>query len=370
MMRESHLALISGEARGLGPAMSRFLLGCLSIPYGLAVRLRNFCFETGIRGTFEMGVPVISVGNITVGGTGKTPLAEYLARRLSGEGHQVAILSRGYGEPVLEEGDGSRYQNDEAKLLAHNLPASVKHAVDPDRVTAAQRAVAEFHAHRLIMDDGFQHRQLGRDIDIVAIDALCPFGFERLLPRGLLREPVGELARADIFVVTHADLVPKEEISRIIRILAELNAKAPVVQAVHNPTKLVSIGGDGEFDPDWLSGRKIVAVSSIGNPSAFEKTLDKLHADVLKHYVFPDHHVFRPSEVVSVAGFAAERGADAVVCTQKDEVKLSMPERPPVPWLSLRIEIKVIDGEFRLDAALAALKGARRSSLIRPRRRT
>src|SRR5438876_5539483 len=199
--------LISGRARGVGSSLCRLALSVASGPYGSAVHLRNWCYDRGWLPTHRPPVPVISVGNLTAGGTGKTPCVEYLARFLQARGLRPAVLSRGYR--------GNGRPNDEALILEANLP-DVPHLQGKDRVTRASQAVRVFGADVLILDDGFQHRRLRRDLDLVLIDAMNPWGHGRLLPRGLLREPISSLRRADAVIVTRLDQAQPAEIERII----------------------------------------------------------------------------------------------------------------------------------------------------------
>src|SRR3954470_198255 len=207
MDEAAYLRLIRGESRGLTAGAARAVLGLGAAGYGLAMAARNFAFDRGWRTVHRASVPVVAVGNLTLGGTGKTPMVEYLARWYRARGLRVAILSRGYGRI-----DGL---NDEGRVLEENLP-DVPHLQDRDRAGLARVAVEELESELLILDDGFQHRRLARDLDIVLIDALDPFGLGRLFPRGLLREPLGALRRASLVVLTRADLV-SDDAAREIR---------------------------------------------------------------------------------------------------------------------------------------------------------
>ncbi|MDR3633688.1 MAG: tetraacyldisaccharide 4'-kinase, partial [Isosphaeraceae bacterium] len=198
MDEAAFLRLIRGEAKGFLAALARAGLSLASWPYGAGVALRSLAFDHGWKAAQRVAVPVVAIGNLTVGGTGKTPMVEWVARWYRQKGVRVAILSRGYGQ--------TKGLNDEGRVLEENLP-EVPHLQDGDRVRLAQIAVEELEAELLVLDDGFQHRHLGRDLDIVLLDALEPFGLGRLLPRGLLREPVRSLRRAGVVVLSRADLV-------------------------------------------------------------------------------------------------------------------------------------------------------------------
>jgi tetraacyldisaccharide 4'-kinase len=210
-LHDAFHALIGGHRKGLWPTLERLGFWTLSLPYGLGVRLRNGAFDRGWRRSESAPVPVVSVGNLSVGGTGKTPCVETVARFYRSLDLRVAILSRGYGAQAG--------MNDEALVLEQNLP-DVPHLQGADRTALAQVAVEELESEVLVLDDGFQHRKLRRDLDLVLIDATNPWGHGYLLPRGLLREPVGGLKRAHVVLLTRCDQVAPEAI-REIRTRAE-----------------------------------------------------------------------------------------------------------------------------------------------------
>ena len=206
------------------PALQRFGLRGLSVPYGWATHWRNWLFDHGYKKTHAAAVPVISIGNLTLGGTGKTPCVEYIARFLRASDLRVVVLSRGYG---AREG-----RNDEALVLEENLP-DVPHLQGQDRVALAQTAVEELEAEVLILDDGFQHRRLERDLDIVLVDAAALWGIDHLFPRGLLREPVKALGRADIVMLTRCDLVGEKTLEPLRGRIGRWARGKPVVETAH-----------------------------------------------------------------------------------------------------------------------------------------
>jgi tetraacyldisaccharide 4'-kinase len=345
MGRDAPLLLIRGKTRGPAAALARLALGAAAGPYGVAVRLRNLAFDRGWRPVERAGVPVVSVGNLTVGGTGKTPTVEWVARRFRSRGRRVALLSRGYGQ--------SQGLNDEGLVLDQNLP-DVPHLQDADRVRLARIAVEELEAEVLVLDDGFQHRRLGRDLDLVLLDALDPFGLGRLLPRGLLREPIGSLRRAGVVLLSRADLVDAPT-RRAIRARAE-RAAGPLrwAEARHAPRDLID--AEGESSPlDGLAGRKVAAFCGIGNPEGFRRTLAQLGVAPIGFRAFPDHHPYPRADVEDLARWAAGLGADLALTTQKDSVKLRVPALGPVPLRALRIGLELLEGYDALDAALAAV---------------
>jgi tetraacyldisaccharide 4'-kinase len=306
-------AVASGEAAGLGPAVARAGLTVLSGAYRAGLTAANLC--RSLAGAARRApCPVLSVGNLTVGGTGKTPMVAYLANLLTAEGYRPLIASRGYGA----EADQT---NEEAAELALRCP-DVPHVQDPDRLRAIRDRLASGEACDVaVLDDGFQHRRLARDLDIVLLDALCPFGYGHLLPRGLLREPPSALGRADVIVITRADLV-EPAILADVTARAETHAapNAPVLTAVHRPAGLAFAGGAREA-PDWLGGRTVAAACGIGNPEALRRRLERLGACVVRFDVFRDHYAYTAADVARLRRAAGEAGAAALVTTGKDFVK-------------------------------------------------
>ena len=218
--------LVSGRQRGALAAMLRAALAAAEVPYTWAVRWRNRRYDQRKAAVSRVGVPVISVGNLTLGGTGKTPMVEWIVRRYLARGKKVGILSRGYAS--------HSGPNDEARELEWKLPG-VPHVQDPDRVAAAHRAIGEFGCEVLVLDDAFQHRRIGRDLDIVLLDALEPLGYERVFPRGTLREPVTGLVRADVIALSRADLLTADERGAFHDRVRKLSPRAVWVEVVHAP---------------------------------------------------------------------------------------------------------------------------------------
>lgn len=323
------LELISGARRGALATSLRGLLAASSAVYWVGQRLHFAAYNLGIRGVHQAGLPVVSVGNLTVGGTGKTPLVELLARRLSEAGLTVAILSRGYG--AASQG----LDNDEVALLRENLGDGVLQVVDADRVVGATQARL-LGAHVAILDDGFQHRRLARDVDLVVIDATRPFGFGWLLPRGLLREPVSGLARASAVVISRADQVSAGARDAILQRLEGLGFRGPVALLGMKPRAVYRVGPQGrlgapESAQQALAGRSVAALSAVGNPHAFVQMLDDLGARVVHGETFRDHYRYRGEDLQSAARRAESAGAELIVTTQKDGVKLRGLLRDGIP---------------------------------------
>jgi len=338
--------LVSGRRRGPSAALARAALRCAEVPYTWAVRWRNGRFDRGRRPAVRVEVPVVSVGNLTLGGTGKTPMVEYLARHFRRAGVRVTIVSRGYGAQA-----GSR--NDEALELEQKLP-DVPHLQNPDRVGAAGTAIEELAAQLILLDDGFQHRALARDFDLVMLDAAEPFGYGHVFPRGTLREPVEGLARADAVVLARADMVDakrREEIRNVVRRHAP---QAVWMEVVHAPTMLLRSGGH-EAPLASLAGRPVAAFCGIGNPAGFRHTLEVCGYQVVAWRELPDHHDYTRTDVDELATWAERSAAEAVVCTHKDLVKLRVARLEGKPLWAVRIGMQPLDGEEELADALVPL---------------
>jgi len=343
--QEAYLRLIRGQTRGPAAVVARTLLSCAAAGYGAAIALRNGSFEHGWLRVHRLGVPVVSVGNLTVGGTGKTPMVEWLARWFRARRRRVVIVSRGYrGEQGL---------NDEGLVLEENLP-DVPHLQDRDRVRAGRVALQELEADILVLDDGFQHRRLARDLDVVLIDALEPFGLGHLLPRGLLREPVRSLRRADLVVLSRADLVDPADRSAI-RAAAERRA-GPLRWVESRQAPLELIDSEGAPSPlGDLAGQVVAAFCGIGNPEGFRRTL-RSHGPELRDFrVYPDHHGYSAADVAALHAWARALKPNLVLTTQKDLVKLRTGTLGAVPLRALRIGVEIVAGEDVMDDALARL---------------
>jgi len=317
----------------------RLLLRIPACAYSLVVRLRNLFYDTGLFKARRAGAAVISIGNITAGGAGKTPLVIWLCNRLS-RGRECAILTRGYKTrqgPLL----------DEPAILAESCP-DAKVLVNPDRVAGAAEAVG-FGAEVLIMDDGFQHRRLARDLDIVAIDATMPFGFGRILPAGLLREPVTALKRADAVVITRSDQVADADLAKIEHKIRHIKADIPIARSTHAPLCAIDCDAN-EISIEKLKGKKIFAFCGIGNPDAFLNTIRNLGAGILGSKVFDDHHHYTDSCIAEISEQAKHLGAELAMTTQKDWTKLApilAAEKCPA-FAYLAVEIRFQAGEDKL----------------------
>lgn len=344
--RDHYLRVVSGEARGLGPALERLGLRAASVPYGLIVRLRNAAYQHGWMSSERVPAPVVSVGNLTTGGTGKTPCVEYVARFYRNLDRRVAILSRGYG------GAGGR--NDEALVLEENLP-DVPHLQGADRVALARAAIEELESEVLVLDDGFQHRRLARDLDLVLIDATAPWGHGYLLPRGLMREPPNSLRRADGIVLTRCDQTPAEQRERLHQTLGRIAPRVPVVETTHRAVELSN--SEGESAPlDLLREGPVAALCGIGNPEAFRRSLLDLGARLQDFRVYPDHHGYSREDVAELHRWAGRLpSGTAIVTTQKDLVKLRLSRLEDRPLWCLRIRLHVESGQDALEECLRSV---------------
>ncbi len=303
---------------------------------------RRALYDRGWLPRARLEAPVVSVGNLSAGGTGKTPMVAWLVREFERRGRRVGIASRGYGARIGE-------RNDEALLLAQLAP-NAPHVLDHDRVRGGRALVAQ-HVDVVVLDDGFQHRRLRRDLDLVLIDATQPWGLPGrsadaapLLPRGLLREPPSALARADVVVLTRADHARPADLVALRREIEMHAPGVPLAIAWHRASRLRSLDGSCEA-LDLLHGREVDVVSAIGNPEAFERTLAALGARVGTHRRFPDHHAYVAGDM---DGLACD--GRTLVTTAKDAVKLNTLAGP----LAARVRIVDIDIEIAEGAAVLA----------------
>ncbi len=336
--------IISGQKTGLWPAIIRNGLSCVTPFYRLAIGLRNWQYDRG-QHISRVNAKVFSVGNLTTGGTGKTPLVVWLARYLS-EVTEIAIVSRGYG---VKPGE----MNDEALEIQQQI-AQIPHLQNPNRVDMARQAVNHLGVRAIILDDGFQHRALARDLDIVLIDATQPFGYDRLLPRGLLREPLSSLGRADVAVLTRSDLVSDRQRMEIRRRTLAQNPRLTWVESRIAATGLVTASGH-QFSINELAGKKAFACCGIGNPIGFLSTLEQSGIHVAGQQIFRDHHKYSELDLIRVEANARQSGCEAIVCTLKDLVKIRRYQTASLPLCAITIEMEFTRGLERLQTKIDAL---------------
>lgn len=301
---------ISGARQDVAARSLRGALGALSLGYRGVIALRNRWYDRpGARTRLE--VPVISVGNLTTGGTGKTPMTVWLGQYLISRGHKPAVLSRGYKAQNPDE-------SDEIMMLRRQCLDLVA-VVNPDRIAAGRAAIRDHAADVLILDDGFQHRRLARDLDLVLIDATCPFGFEHLLPRGLLREPFSALQRADAAIITRSDQVEPRELERIASRVHQQHPTLPLVRAFHQISAWTDLNGSVV---DHISKLKTGAVAGIARPESFQQTLRQAGHRADEVCWFDDHHTYTRQDAENLTRWARDHQLDALVTTEKDAVKL------------------------------------------------
>lgn len=306
----------------------------LSALYGLVMRIRNLHYDRA-RNVVRVGAPVLSVGNLTVGGTGKTPLVIELVRKLLHAGRRPAVLSRGYGASVDQPAD----EVAELKLALPEVPV----LAGADRVNSARRALAEDAADCFVLDDGFQHRRLGRDLDIVVIDALSPWGGGRVLPAGRLREPLDGLRRADVVVLSRANQVVSGVLEEIEAALRNLAPGTALLRSRVEVSGVVGLDGMSA-PPEALASQVVLPVCGLGNPLTFIRLVDLLAPRRIEPLVYRDHHAYRASDVAAIARLARSRGAVAVLTTRKDWIKLAPLWREREPAVSdlklLRLDVQ------------------------------
>lgn len=346
---------MSGRRTGLAAGAMRLGLRAASVPYGWVVGRRNRRYDRGAAEIVRPPVPVLSVGNLTVGGTGKTPMVQWIARRLRQEQVRVAILSRGYG---AEQGS----LNDEALELELALP-DVPHLQNPDRAASATVAIEELASQMLVLDDGFQHRRLARDFDLVLLDATEPFGFDHVLPRGTLREPVAGLRRAHAVALSRADMVTATEREAIRRRALSLCPHAVWCEVKHQAGGLIDSEGVHYGLAD-AAGKPVAAFCGIGNPAGFRHTLAGLGCQVAAWREFPDHHAYNRADVEQLGDWARQSRAAMVLCTRKDLVKLRVASLGGAPLRAVDVELQFLHGQEELEASLAPL--AARAKHVNP----
>jgi tetraacyldisaccharide 4'-kinase len=335
--------LLSGRELGPLATAARLILRVAALFYGLGARARNAAYDRGWKRIERASIPVVSLGNLTTGGTGKTPFAAFVARWFRERGVRVCFLSRGY-----RAGDGGI--NDEALVLDQLCP-DVPHLQNPDRVAAARVAHEELDSQLLILDDGFQHRRLARDLDIVLIDATNPWGFGHLLPRGLLREPLLGLKRADVVVITRVDQASREEVEAIRRRVAQIHPECAIAEAAFPPARPINCAG-ATAALDSLAGQSVAAFCGIGNPAAFRATLENLGWRIADFRSFPDHHSYTRADVEDLERWSRGLAVSAVICTQKDLVKIGLERIGDHPLWAVEIGAHVTAGAELLEARL------------------
>jgi tetraacyldisaccharide 4'-kinase len=359
--------VILDKRHGLRASLLRVILRLLSFVYLVIVQLRLYLYRKRILKERQLGCLVISIGNLTVGGTGKTPVVEKFARALQSGGRRVAILSRGYKsidrrrkkswwERALGQGseipprvvsDGKRVlldsgtSGDEPYMLASNL-RGVAVVVDKDRVKGGLHALKQFGVDTLLLDDGLQYLHLKHRLDIVLVDRQAPFGNEYLLPRGTLREPPRNLRRASYIFITKCNGEPNSELIHRIR---QHNRTAEIIECTHKPLHLKHVFKEERLPLDYLKGLYIGSLCGIAAPESFEEGLRKLGAKIELSRHFADHHRYAEKELTSFLQRCVRRDVSAVITTEKDAVRFPVLDNLEVPIYFLRVEIEILNGQ-------------------------
>jgi len=347
-IQERFYDLVSGRQTGITATVLRGGLRVLEVPYCSVVSLRNLLYDRRILSAHQFSVPIISVGNLTLGGTGKSPMVAWLCRYFLKQKLRPGLVSRGYGKT-------SEAGNDEFMEMSRRFP-NVPHLQDRNRAEAIQKLLQTEQVDLIILDDAFQHRRVERDIDLVLLDATAPFGFGHVFPRGTLREPIGGLRRADIALLTRSDLIDETERQEIRQRVLSINPNIIWGETVHVPTSLISATSFATEPIEAIAGQSALAFCGIGNPAAFRKTLEQCGVHIAKLMPFPDHHHYTAFDADELVRTAKKLGANSILCTMKDLVKLDRMDFSGFPLRAISIEIQFTIGESAVCERLAREK--------------
>ena len=371
------LDVIFERRRDLGARLTGAGLFSLSLLFQGIVQCRLWLWRNRIFRDHTLGCQVISIGNLTVGGTGKTPVVETFARALQQAGRRVAILSRGYKSTprpfwqrfvskvtfqtdqvppkVVSDGHGLlldvEQAGDEPYMLASNLK-NVVVLVDKDRVKAGRYAIQRFGCDTLLLDDGFQYLALKSRLDICLVDRNNPFGNHHLLPRGTLREPISNLKRARYIFITKCGQFGTDKLRKAIR---RYNDRAEIIECAHQPLYIQDVFTGEQLPLSTLQNLDIAALSGIAAPESFEDGLRKLGANVVYRRSYADHHRYTQQEILNMINRSLRRGAKAILTTEKDAVRYPKIDRRDIPVYFLRVEIRIITGAHDFDDAVARI---------------
>jgi len=347
--------------------------------YQRAVMFRLWMYDNRVIRNRAIGCLVVSIGNVTCGGTGKTPVVEVFARSLSQKGRRVAVLSRGYRSrdrsllsklqkkfsskkmevPPRVVSDGQNLlldsvrAGDEPFMLASNLK-NVAVLVDKDRVKSGLYAIEEFGTDTLILDDGFQYLNLKAHINILLVDSTAPFDNHHVLPRGLLREPIRSIRRADYIFLTKSD--GSHKLRHLKAFLRRQNHHAEIIECCHKPQYLEDVYQKGSRLPlEYLKGKKVASISAIANPGSFNAFLSELGSDIVEEIHYADHHRYRQQEMIDFINAAKAAGADLIMTTEKDAVRMPRLDRRDIPILFLRVQIDILSGQENFDQCISRI---------------
>lgn len=325
-------------------------LSALSVGYRAALKLRETAYRLHLLGTGRVPCPVISIGNITLGGSGKTPVTELAVRTLRDLGGRPAIVSRGYGRQtrgvhVVSDREslrlGARDAGDEPRLLAERLPG-VPVVVGENRLAAGRIAAEHCAANAIVLDDGFQHRTIAKDLEVVVVNGQAPWGNARLFPRGMLREPLTALGRAHIIVVTNPPSAA--DVEAVTQEVRRHNAVAPVLSGVYEVVEAHDLDSGRRMPADALSGRRLLAFAGLGTPQGFADTLRATGVRAPGLVEFPDHHWYASADIADLARQAIAIGAEGLITTEKDAVRLRGLPAPSVPLWVLSVRLRLATG--------------------------
>ncbi|MCF6176808.1 MAG: tetraacyldisaccharide 4'-kinase [Victivallaceae bacterium] len=378
-MEQYFLDLMSGKRTGFTDKIVIGVLFVASRFYRMAIQFRIWLYDKRIFRNRAIGCLVVSIGNLSCGGTGKTPVVEVFARTLSKKGRKVAVLSRGYRSKersfkekwiakfssqknevppkVVSDGKNllldSEYAGDEPYMLASNLK-DVLVLVDRDRVKAGLYAIEEYGADTLILDDGFQYLSLKPHINIMLVDSTDPFGNHHVLPRGILREPIKNIRRADYIFLTKSN--GGNHLRHLKAFLRHHNRRAEIIECCHKPCYLEKVyEKDQREELNFLQGKRVAALSAIACPESFEVFLSGLGGDVVYRKHFADHHRYTQQEIIDYINNAKNSEAEIIVTTEKDAVRMPRLDRRDIPVYFLRVEIDILSGQENFDQSIARI---------------
>ena len=377
-LEQYFLEVISGRRRKWYDRALTNLLFVISRFYRMAVQFRLWMYDKRVIRNHALGCLVVSIGNLSCGGTGKTPVVEVFARTLSAKGRKVAILSRGYRSKkrslrekiahifrhrkietppkVVSDGKNlllnSEYAGDEPYMLASNL-RDVAVVVDKDRVKSGIYAINNFQSDIIILDDGFQYLMMKPHINIVLVDASDPFGNGHVLPRGILREPIKNIRRADYIFLTKSD--GSHRINHLKRFIRRHTRRAEIIECCHRPQYLVKMGSGDQLPLETLKSTKVAALSAIARPDSFERFLEQFGAELVLKDHFADHHRYTQQEIIDFINQAKAAGAEMIVTTEKDAVRIPRLDRCDVPLYYLRIQIDILSGQENFDQCISRI---------------
>ncbi len=315
--------IVNENDHTLASAPVRAILVLFSFVYSVVVRVIIFLHRINLLKKYRAPIRIISVGNITWGGTGKTPLVQFITECLKDKGHKIAILSRGYGKPVTSyQLPVTSYEKmgDEALMLSRNLKG-VPVVVNADRIKSIKEAIKDYNIDTAVLDDGFQQRKIKKDLEIVAVDSNNPFGNGRMIPRGILREPISSLKKADIIFLTKVNL-SESNLAEIKANLRKLNSRALILESVYEPKHLKDLYNNDIVPTDFLKAKELCILSGIASPGSFKRALSYLRYNIKLCFDFPDHHVYKKIDLLKIFDICKSEGIKNLVTTEKDAVRI------------------------------------------------